>query len=165
MKRNVEKYGVLDRVRFIRGWYADSLKDFPHELALLWMDVDLKQSVIDSLQNVYPKLNPNAVIFSDGFTKGVDFEGDKIRDGGGEPAGYHSFFSERGIRHKAVHTRTGGLALIVPGCRDNERILLRPETFPYLIDLSRGRPRPWPDDSSATSSADPRAGAHAVRTC
>ena len=64
---NVTNYGVLNSVTFRKGWYKFSLRGFPHELAMLWMDVDLYDSAMDVLTNVYPKLHRNGVLMSHEF--------------------------------------------------------------------------------------------------
>lgn len=131
--QNVNQCGRPECVEYIKGWYAESLKTFDREIQLLWMDVDLQQSTIDVLENVFPRLNKNGVIFSDGFTAGVDYGGGRIRFTGGEPAGFFRFFAEHQIGYQAVNGAAKGLALIVPNCRQDEKVLFRAEAFDYLI--------------------------------
>ena len=64
MRGNVERLGDPKSVQFIKGWFSESLKDFPDELSIIWLDVDLKQSVLDALGCTFPKLNRDGVIFS-----------------------------------------------------------------------------------------------------
>ncbi len=150
--RNVNQCGRPERVHYISGWYSDSLKDFNREILLLWVDVDLEQSTIDVLENVFRFLNTNGVIFSDGFTKDLDYGGNKIRRTGGEPGGFFRFFEAhrlyyrpvnkffrflgaRPIRYQVVNGAAKGLALIVPNCREGETVLFRAESFDRLVAL------------------------------
>jgi len=133
VKHNVGKFGASDDVTYIPGWYSDSLKEFPHSLALLWVDVDLQASTMDLLSNVYGKISPNGVIFSDGFSEGVDYDGEKIRKTGGEPAGFYRFFNESKLDYKTVPGGSKGLALIIPECRENETIRYDGRAFMELL--------------------------------
>ena len=129
---NVARLGAAEVVRYIQGWYSESLQGWQDKIALLWVDVDLQQSTLDVLNQVYPSLGPDAVIFSDGFTKDVDFDGDHIKQTGGEPAGFYRFFNDRGLNYKAKPGGAKGLALIVSQCAGNETILFAEEKFAYL---------------------------------
>ena len=133
VKRNLSACGCLENVQFIPGWYAESLKDFRHPLALIWMDVDLRQSVLDVMENVFGCLDRNGLIFSDGFTVDVDFDGCKIRDTGGEPSGFVRFFEAHRLAYKAVPAGPKGLALIVPNCLDDEHVIFQPMSFNFLL--------------------------------
>ena len=61
---NFEKYGVLDdNVIFLKGWFADTLKDERiKDLSLLRFDGDMYGSTMDVLENLYFKLNQNGVL-------------------------------------------------------------------------------------------------------
>ena len=61
---NIDSYGVIKNIEFIKGWYKDSLVDFSRKLSMLWMDVDLKESTMDVLNNVYSCLDERGVILS-----------------------------------------------------------------------------------------------------
>jgi O-methyltransferase len=58
VRANFERYGMLDeQVRFIPGWFQDSLLDAPiTQLAVLRVDGDLYQSTMEVLEALYPKL-------------------------------------------------------------------------------------------------------------
>jgi Macrocin-O-methyltransferase (TylF) len=133
VKRNVGLCGCLETVQFIPGWYSESLKGFQHPLSLIWMDVDLQQSVVDVMENVIDRLDRDGLIFSDGFSADVDFDGCKIKKTGGEPAGFFRFFEARKLDYKAVPGGAKGLALIVPHCRDDENVIFQAAAFEYLI--------------------------------
>jgi O-methyltransferase len=53
-----ERYGLLDeQVKFLRGWFRDTLPSAPIErLALLRLDGDLYDSTYDALKALYPRL-------------------------------------------------------------------------------------------------------------
>jgi len=59
VKRNFRKYGLLDdRVRFLEGWFKDTLPSAPIDrLALMRLDGDLYESTIQALTALYPKLS------------------------------------------------------------------------------------------------------------
>lgn len=92
VQENVTRFGAIDCVDFIQGWYADSLKDYQAPIALLWLDVDLQESTLDVLNNVFPKIAEGGIVLSDGFAEGVDFRDNQIAHTGGEPAGFYRFF-------------------------------------------------------------------------
>lgn len=134
VRSNVEKLGDARSVHYVEGWYSESLQNWSDPIALLWVDVDIQQSALDVLDRVFPALGPNGVIFSDGFTKGIDFDGDHIKHTGGEPAGFYRFFNDHRLDYKAKPGGAKGLALIVPHCRENEAILFTDEKFAYLTE-------------------------------
>lgn len=58
VEANFQRYGLLDdQVRFLEGWFKDTLPDAPIEnLALIRLDGDMYQSTIEALRALYPKL-------------------------------------------------------------------------------------------------------------
>jgi hypothetical protein len=69
VKQNFAKYGLLDdRVKFLKGWFKDTLPTAPIEkLALLRLDGDIYESTMDALVHLYPKLSPGGFIIIDDF--------------------------------------------------------------------------------------------------
>ena len=69
VKRNFERYGLLDdRVRFLKGWFRDSLPGAAVErLALLRLDGDLYESTMDALEPLYPKLSVGGFVIVDDY--------------------------------------------------------------------------------------------------
>jgi hypothetical protein len=69
VKRNFGRYGLLDeRVRFLPGWFRDTLATAPLEkLALLRLDGDLYESTMDAIVPLYPKLSPGGFIIVDDY--------------------------------------------------------------------------------------------------
>jgi O-methyltransferase len=65
---NFTKYGLLDdRVRFIKGWFKDTLQGFPYPLAIMRLDGDMYESTWDGLTNLYPKLSPGGFCIIDDY--------------------------------------------------------------------------------------------------
>ena len=69
MKYNFKKYDLLDeQVRFIKGWFKDSLPSAPIErLALLRLDGDMYESTMDALVHLYPRLSRGGYVIVDDF--------------------------------------------------------------------------------------------------
>jgi O-methyltransferase len=63
------KYGLLDdRVRFLEGWFKDTLPAAPIErLSVLRLDGDLYESTWDALVHLYPKLQPGGYCIVDDY--------------------------------------------------------------------------------------------------
>ena len=77
---NFEKYGLLDdQVRFVKGFFEDTLADVPVEkLCLLRLDGDMYSSTIVALEALYPKLSKGGYIIIDDYSLGPCAEA--IRD-------------------------------------------------------------------------------------
>ncbi len=69
VKDNFQRYGLLDdQVKFIPGWFKDSLPTAPiTQLAILRLDSDWYSSTIDALTNLYPKLSPGGYVIVDDY--------------------------------------------------------------------------------------------------
>ncbi len=69
VRANFERYGLLDdRVRFIAGWFKDTLHDAPIDrIALLRLDGDLYESTIQALDALYPRLSPGGFCIIDDY--------------------------------------------------------------------------------------------------
>jgi hypothetical protein len=63
------RYGLLDdRVRFLKGWFKDTLPSAPIErLALLRLDGDLYESTMDALMPLYDKVSPGGYVIVDDY--------------------------------------------------------------------------------------------------
>lgn len=73
VERNFARFGLLDdRVRFLEGWFRDTLPTAPVErLSILRMDGDMYESTMDALTHLYPKLSPGGyAIVDDYFLRG-----------------------------------------------------------------------------------------------
>ncbi len=69
VKANFARYGLLDdRVRFLVGWFKDTLPAAPIErLAVMRLDGDMYESTMDALEALYPKLSPGGYVIIDDF--------------------------------------------------------------------------------------------------
>ncbi len=63
------RYELLDdRVRFLEGWFKDTLPAAPIDsLALMRLDGDLYESTRDALVNLYPRLSPGGFVIVDDY--------------------------------------------------------------------------------------------------
>jgi hypothetical protein len=70
VKRNFQRYHLLDdQVKFLEGWFKDTLPDAPIEqLAILRIDADMYQSTTEALQYLYPKLSPGGWVIVDDYS-------------------------------------------------------------------------------------------------
>ena len=88
VRANFDRYGLLDdRVRFLEGWFADTLAAAPiKQLAVLRLDGDLYESTMDALVPLYDKVSPGGFVIVDDY-------------GAWEPCrkAIEDFRSERGI--------------------------------------------------------------------
>lgn len=69
VRANFERYGLLDeRVRFLPGWFKDTLQDAPIErIAVLRLDGDLYESTIQALDALYPRLSVGGFCIVDDY--------------------------------------------------------------------------------------------------
>lgn len=69
VEANFARFGLLDdRVRFLKGWFSDTLPTAPVEkLALLRMDGDLYESTMDALTHLYPKMVSGGFVVVDDY--------------------------------------------------------------------------------------------------
>jgi O-methyltransferase len=69
VRRNFERFGLLDdRVRFLPGWFKDTLPSAPFEqLCVARLDGDMYGSTWDALQQLYPKLSRGGFLIVDDY--------------------------------------------------------------------------------------------------
>jgi macrocin-O-methyltransferase TylF-like protien len=69
VQRNFQRYELLDdQVRFLKGWFRDSLPKAPIEkLAILRLDGDLYESTMDGLANLYGKVSRGGYVIVDDY--------------------------------------------------------------------------------------------------
>ena len=69
VRKNFERYGLLDdRVRFLEGWFKDTLPTAPIEkLAVLRLDGDMYESTIQAIEALYDKLSPGGFVIVDDY--------------------------------------------------------------------------------------------------
>jgi hypothetical protein len=78
----------VDRhINLVKGWFEETLPGFSKPIALLHIDVDLYQSYLDVLENLYPKVSKGGIVAFDeyqdplwvGASKAIDeFFGDDV---------------------------------------------------------------------------------------
>lgn len=69
VRRNFASYGLLDdSVRFLKGWFKDTLPAAPIErLALMRLDGDFYESTADALTGLYDKLSVGGYVIIDDY--------------------------------------------------------------------------------------------------
>jgi O-methyltransferase len=69
VRDNFKRYGLLDdRVRFLPGWFKDTLPGAPIDrIALLRLDGDLYESTIQALDALYPRLSAGGFCIIDDY--------------------------------------------------------------------------------------------------
>lgn len=69
VRANFERYGLLDdRVRFLPGWFRDTLPTAPIErLAVLRLDADMYESTIQALEALYDRIVPGGYLIVDDY--------------------------------------------------------------------------------------------------
>lgn len=69
VRANFRRYGLLDdQVRFLPGWFKDTLHDAPIErIAVLRLDGDLYEATIQALDALYPRLSPGGFCIIDDY--------------------------------------------------------------------------------------------------
>jgi hypothetical protein len=69
VQNNFRAYGMLDdRIRFIKGWFKDTLPAAPIErIAVLRLDGDYYESTRDSLENLYEKVSVGGYVIIDDY--------------------------------------------------------------------------------------------------
>jgi len=100
VRANFERYDLLDdRVRFLEGWFADTLPVAPIEhIAVLRLDGDLYESTMDALTPLYDKVSAGGFVIVDDY-------------GAWEPCrkAVDDFRSERGITDEIVEVDWTGI--------------------------------------------------------
>jgi O-methyltransferase len=70
VRQAFERYGLLDdRVRFLQGWFSDSLPPLRgnQRWSLLRLDGDMYESTIVALESLYPDLSPGGFVVIDDY--------------------------------------------------------------------------------------------------
>jgi O-methyltransferase len=69
VRENFTRFGLLDdHVRFVKGWFSDSLASAPIEkISVLRLDGDYYSSTMDALTNLYDKVSPGGFIIVDDY--------------------------------------------------------------------------------------------------
>lgn len=79
VEHNFNLYGLLDdQVKFIPGWFSETLPGPVKQLAILRLDGDLYESTMDALEALYPLLEPGGFCIIDDWN--VDMCRQAVRD-------------------------------------------------------------------------------------
>ncbi len=136
VQNNMGRLGKPEVVTYVKGWFNESLRNFNQDLMLIWLDVDLTQSVNDVLTNTFHCLVKNGVIFCDGLGKDRDFQDDHLIPGSSESAGVVDYFEKQRISHKAIYSGYGHMGLIVPHTQEDEHLIYSPQLINRMIFAS-----------------------------
>lgn len=72
VERNLGRHGAREAVTLHKGWFDDTLPTFDRPIDVALLDVDLVASTRTCLVNLYPRLKPGGVLFTqDGHLRGV----------------------------------------------------------------------------------------------
>lgn len=82
VRHNFERYGVLDdRVKFLVGWFKDTLPRAPIEaLSLMRLDGDMYESTWQAIEALYPRLSPGGFCIIDDFGSHQSQAGQAVLD-------------------------------------------------------------------------------------
>lgn len=74
VQSNFERYGLLENVTFLKGWFKDTLPTLKNEFSFIRLDGDMYESTINALDNLYPKLSIGGYCIIDdyGIVKGCN---------------------------------------------------------------------------------------------
>ncbi|MBU0946532.1 MAG: TylF/MycF family methyltransferase [Proteobacteria bacterium] len=136
VQNNIERLGKPKAVTYRKGWFSESLQNFCQDLMLIWLDVDLKQSVDDVLTNTFHCLTENGVIFCDGLGKERDFQDDHLIPASSESTGVLDYFSRHHITHKAIYSGYGHMGLIIPHTQEDEQLIYSSQLINRMIFAS-----------------------------
>ena len=64
VKKNIEKYGDINRCQFYKGWLSNTMVNFKKPVAVTCINVDLVQSTKDCLKFMYPLITSGGIIIS-----------------------------------------------------------------------------------------------------
>lgn len=67
VRENFRRYGITDNVRFVKGWFKDTLRTIKGPIAILRADADMFASTLQILTELYPKVSPRGFVIIDDF--------------------------------------------------------------------------------------------------
>jgi O-methyltransferase len=67
VEENVRRYGVIERCRFRKGWFNETLPAHTEPIVLIFLDVDYQASLHDCVVNLWPHLTEQGYLFTDEF--------------------------------------------------------------------------------------------------
>lgn len=135
VRANIEDFGKVKQVEFLKGFYEKSLQGFDRQLCMLWMDVDLYESSMDILTNALSSLSDDGILISHELFADRDFENGLLKPTIGPAKALHTFLGEHGISYQAMPLENGS-GLIVR-CKKGEKLLMSPDHVQFLRDRCR----------------------------
>ena len=135
VRANIEDFGRIEQVEFLKGFYDTSLLGFNRPLCMLWMDVDLYESAKDILNNVFSHLSPGAVLISHELFAERDFDNGLLKSTIGPAKALHDFFADHDMNYQAMPFENGS-GLVVP-CSQGNQVLMSSEHVQFLRDRCR----------------------------
>ncbi|MCI5143475.1 MAG: hypothetical protein D3909_17490 [Candidatus Electrothrix sp. ATG1] len=135
VRANIEDFGKIKQVEFLKGFYNTSLQGFDRPLCMIWMDVDLYESTMDIIRNLLPCLAENGVMISHELFADRDFADGLLKDTIGPSKAMHAFFAEQSITYQAMPLENGS-GLVVP-CKADEKLLMSCDHVRFLRDRCR----------------------------
>lgn len=135
VQSNIANLGRIESVDFVQGFFSDSLKDFQRPLCLLWMDVDLYESTMDVMDNLYGNLQPGGVVMSHELFE-QSFENDQLKRTLGPAKALYDFFSQREIPYQAIPLESGS-GLVVPTLGSEGQLAMSCKHGAFLRDQCR----------------------------
>jgi len=67
VRSNVERWGVIGRCQFRKGWFQDTLPHHTEPVVLCFLDVDYQASLHDCVINLWPHLTEQGYVFIDEY--------------------------------------------------------------------------------------------------
>jgi O-methyltransferase len=67
VRRNVERFGAIERCSFRKGWFSDTLADHTEPIVLAFLDVDYQASLDDCIRHLWPHLTDKGYVFIDEY--------------------------------------------------------------------------------------------------
>jgi O-methyltransferase len=67
VEANVRRFGALERCRFRKGWFSDTLPEHKEPIVLAFLDVDYQASLDDCIRNLWPHLTEKGYVFIDEY--------------------------------------------------------------------------------------------------
>jgi O-methyltransferase len=67
VEANVRRFGTLERCRFRKGWFSDTLPEHKEPIVLAFLDVDYQASLDDCIRNLWPHLTEKGYVFIDEY--------------------------------------------------------------------------------------------------
>ena len=65
MKNNISKFGKIDNVEFVKGWFEDTLPNLNNKILLAFIDDALEASLDVCIKNIWPNLVKIGYVFMD----------------------------------------------------------------------------------------------------